>query len=206
MTDVTIRDATPADAAGIVNAHVGSWRTTYRGHFPDDLLDNVDVPLWTANRERMLRELPPDQFYLVAEVGGKIAGFRVAGPSRDGPEDAEVYAIYLLAEHQCRGIGRALVREAVRRFRTRGMRSMVIWVLRENAIGRAFYERLGGIADHEKQDTVGGRGPGQPRHPVIETAYVRTDISALDPWVASIPATCFGIEHMVYLLGDHRRG
>lgn len=180
MMDVTIRDATPADAAGIVNAHVGSWRTTYRGHFPDDLLDNVDLGVWTANRERMLRELPPDQFYLVAEVRGEIAGFCVAGPSRAGPEDAEVYAIYLLAEHQRRGIGRALIREAVRRLRRRRMRSMVIWVLRENAIGRSFYERLGGAADREKQDTVGGRGPGQPRHPVTETAYVWSDISALD--------------------------
>lgn len=148
---------------------------TYRGHFPDELLDGQDIDAWTRQRERFIRELPNDQFYLVAEVDGTVAGFCVAGPSRNGPEDAEVYAIYLLQEHQRRGIGGALLRECVRRFRKCGMRSMVIWVLRENAIGRGFYERMGGVADREKEDTV-GRMIGKP-HVVTETAYVWRDLS-----------------------------
>ena len=33
-----IRDATPADIPAIARIHVDSWRTTYRGLMPDDLL------------------------------------------------------------------------------------------------------------------------------------------------------------------------
>lgn len=176
--NATIRDATPADARGIAEVHAGSWRTTYRGHFPDELLDNVDIDLWTTNRERIIRELPADQFYLVADVGGRIAGFAVAGPSKGAPEDAEVYAIYLLEEFQRQGIGRALLAECVRRFQARGWRSMVIWVLRENTIGRSFYERMGGTAERQKEGSVGGI-PGRPRHPVTETGYVWRDLSLL---------------------------
>ena len=175
---VVIRDATPADARGIVAAHVGSWGTTYRGHFPDELLDDQDLDMWTANRERAIRGLTRGEFYLVAEVDGRIAGFAVAGPSRGEPEDAEVYAIYLLQEHQRHGVGRALVAECVRRFRERGMRSMVIWVLRENAIGRSFYERIGGTADREKLGYV-GQQLGRP-HQITEVAYVWPDIASVD--------------------------
>ena len=83
----------------------------------------------------------------------------------------------LFPEHQGRGIGRALLHEGLRRFQARGMRSMLIWVLRENSGARAFYERLGGLADREKHDSVGA--PGGPRHPVTEIGYVWNDLASL---------------------------
>lgn len=174
---IRIRDATPADGRAIARVHVGSWATTYRGLFPDELLDDQDLDMWGANRERMLRELPPERFYLVAEEGGEIVGFCTGGPSREPTQDAEVYAIYLLQQHQGRGIGRALLHEGLRRFQAGGMRTMLIWVLRENSGARAFYERLGGIADREKHDSVGA--PGGPRHPVTEIGYVWQDLASL---------------------------
>ena len=157
--------------------HHTSWQTTYRGLFPDELLDDSDLDVWAANRERMIRELPSDRFYLVAESDGEIVGFCTGGPARDAAEDAEVYAIYLLEQQQGRGIGRELLRESARRFVARGMRTMLIWVLRENAGGRAFYERLGGRADREKQDTVGA--PGRARHEITEVGYVWDDVSTV---------------------------
>lgn len=178
MTGSTlIRDATPADGRAIARVHHSSWQTTYRGLFPDELLDDADMDVWAANRERMIRELPPDRFYLVAESDGEIVGFCTGGPARDAAEDAEVYAIYLLKEHQGRGIGRELMRESARRFAGRGMRDLLVWVLRENAGARAFYESLGGRADREKQDTVGA--PGRARHEITEVAYVWDDLSGL---------------------------
>ena len=157
--------------------HHSSWETTYRGLFPDELLDDSDMDVRAANRERMIREFPSDRFYLVAESDGEIVGFCTGGPARDAAEDAEVYAIYLLKQHQGRGIGRELLRESVRRFVERGMRNMLIWVLRENAGGRAFYERLGGRADREKQDSVGA--PGRLRHEITEVGYVWDDVSTV---------------------------
>lgn len=167
----------PADGPAIARVHHASWVTTYRGLFPDELLDDADLPLWEANRERMIRELPPERFYLVAESDGEIVGFATGGPARDAPEEAEIYAIYLLKEHQGRGIGRLLVRESARRFAERGLRNMLIWVLHENTGGRAFYERLGGRADREKKDTVGA--PDRPRHEITEVGYVWDDLTTV---------------------------
>src|SRR5207247_7924466 len=39
----TIRAAVVDDARAIAEVHVGSWRSTYRGQLPDDLLDRLSV-------------------------------------------------------------------------------------------------------------------------------------------------------------------
>lgn len=123
--------------------------------------------------------MPADQFVLVAERGGEVVGFSGGGPARGEPGMGEVYAIYLLAEHQGLGIGRALMRESARRLHAAGLRGLLVWVLRENAPARAFYERLGGVAEREKEDAVYGGSSDAPRLPVIETGYVWKDTAPL---------------------------
>ncbi|HEX5324913.1 MAG TPA: hypothetical protein VFW40_14090, partial [Capsulimonadaceae bacterium] len=41
--EVTIRDATLADAAAIAQVHVSAWRTTYPGIVPQDYIDSRSV-------------------------------------------------------------------------------------------------------------------------------------------------------------------
>lgn len=158
--------------------HADAWRTTYRGLLPDAVLERLDPDRMAASRERMLREPPPGHLTLVAEDGA-VVGFAVAGPSRDPAAAGEVYAVYILASHQRRGLGRALLRECARRLAAAGLPSLVIWVLRENVPARAFYERLGGAARLEKEDSVFGGSEDAPRHPVVETGYVWDDTAAL---------------------------
>jgi len=142
------------DAEAIERVRTDTWRDAYRGLVPDSLLDQLD---YDATRRRALMSvLPPHQFVLVAEdEGGAVVGFCIGGRSR-APEDrfrGEVYAIYVLPEHHGRGIGRALLETAARELLDRDLRSMLIWVLRENAPSRRFYERMGGhlIRDEERE-------------------------------------------------------
>lgn len=180
MTGSTrIRDATPADARAIAGVHVDSWRTTYRGLLPDEVLAGLDADRMAASRERLLREPPPGHLTLVAEDGGTVVGFAVAGPSRDPVAAGEVYAVYVLASHQRRGLGGALLRGCARRLAAAGLRSLVIWVLRENRSARSFYERLGGVARLEKEDSVFDGTADAPRHPIVETGYVWEDTATL---------------------------
>ena len=76
------------------------------------------------------------------------------------------YAIYVLPAAQGQGHGRALIGECARALAAEGMTSMLIWVLRENRIGRGFYERLGGTVVREKPLE---EFPGAEDH--IEVAY-----------------------------------
>ena len=145
-----VRRATVDDAQPIERIRVETWRATYRGLLPDGLIDQLQ-PNVERRRER-LRSLTPSDLAFVAEEGNDVVGYAFAGPERtqDREYAGEVYAIYVLPTAQGRGHGRALVRECARELVARRMTSLLIWVLRENQIGRGFYERIGGTPVREK--------------------------------------------------------
>jgi GNAT superfamily N-acetyltransferase len=153
---VEIRAACPNDAAAIVQVHVESWRTTYRGIMPHDLLAAHSY----EQREHMWRGIlshpPRSTFVYVAEgPGGRIVGFASGGPTRDADPDytGELYAIYLLQDHQRHGLGRRLIATVGQQLIQAGMTSLLVWVLAENP-SRKFYETLDGEYVYDKQISI----------------------------------------------------
>jgi ribosomal protein S18 acetylase RimI-like enzyme len=171
---VGVRRATVDDGDSIERIRVETWRATYRGLLPDGIIDQLQ-PNVDRRRER-LRSASPNDLNFVAEDGPDVVGYAFAGQERTGdPEYAgEVYAIYVLPSAQGKGHGRALIRECARALAARGMTSLLIWVLRENQIGRGFYERLGGAAVREKPLE---EFPGAEEH--VEIGYGWKDIREL---------------------------
>jgi ribosomal protein S18 acetylase RimI-like enzyme len=155
-----LRPASPTDAPAIARVHVAAWGTTYRGYIPDDVIDSRTyarrlsywTPLLTALHNPSDLPTPPTatvdqrQFVAVAEVAGEVVGFVQGGPNRNPSlsYDGELYTIYLLADYQRQGIGRALFDWARLQLRHVGMQHMVLWVFRDNPSARRFYEALGG--------------------------------------------------------------
>jgi len=160
-----VRRATFDDAEAIERIRVETWRATYRGLLPDDLIDQLQ-PNVERRRER-LRSSSRSEINLVVDEGD-VVGYAFAGRERahDPNYTGEVYAIYVLPAAQGLGHGRALIGECARALAAEGMTSMLIWVLRENRIGRGFYERLGGTVVREKPLE---EFPGAEDH--IEVAY-----------------------------------
>jgi L-amino acid N-acyltransferase YncA len=159
VSAVAIRRAAPADARAIAAVHVSSWQVAYRGMVPDAVLDGLSVDRGELGwRGRLGRPADGGSFTLVAERDGAVAGFcSVAAPSRDddaGERTAEVAAIYVEPAQWWTGAGGALLREALDALRADGWREVTLWVLEDNARGRAFYERLGFAADGATQDLV----------------------------------------------------
>ena len=173
---MVIRRATADDAEAFEHVRIGTWQSTYRGLLPGAILDGMRPNV--ERREERLRELSesPAEFCFVAEIAGEVVGFAIGCPERTGDPTykGEVAAIYVLPAHQRKGLGRALIRESVRELAAHGMTSLLIWVLRENRIGRAFYERLGGVARREKPVDMQGIPPGH-----VEVAYCWDDTAAL---------------------------
>ena len=151
-TRAMLRAAVPADAPAIARVHVASWRTTYPGMIPDSYLDAMDVQDYTSRWARAIRSPFSPGAVIVVEEAGEVVGFASCGRHRDGdqPYEGELYAIYLLQEMQGRGYGRALVEAAAAALADQRMTSMVVWVLRDNARARRFYERLGGAYMRER--------------------------------------------------------
>jgi ribosomal protein S18 acetylase RimI-like enzyme len=171
---MAVRRATVDDAEAIERIRVETWRATYRGLLPADLIDQLQ-PNVERRRER-LRSPPPSELNFVAEEDPYVVGFAVAGPERthDPEYSGEIYAIYVLPGSHRKGHGRALVGACARELATRGMTSLLIWVLRENQVGRGFYERIGGMPVREKPLE---EFPGAEEH--VEIGYGWKDTRAL---------------------------
>ncbi|MBL8156447.1 MAG: GNAT family N-acetyltransferase [Anaerolineae bacterium] len=165
-----IRPAVAADAYAIAEVHVASWRSTYVGLLPDEVLTNLSVERRQQYWHGELTQPRNPHFIYVAESeDDQIVGFASGGPVRDSrpPYTGELYAIYLLAEHQGKGIGRALAHAIAEHLRAQGMNAMLVWVLKGNPAAQ-FYEALGGEYVAEKPLTIGGANQ-------IEIAYGWTD-------------------------------
>lgn len=153
-----IRQAFEADAAGIAQVHVDSWRTTYAGLIPEQALarrsyaNRQEYWEWALNSQRT-----PRAIFVAEGEAGKIAGFASGGPERawELGFEAEVYAIYLLAAYQGRGLGSRLMGAVAGYLADYGLKSLMVWVLASNPAVQ-FYLRLGGVKVGEKRETFAG--------------------------------------------------
>jgi GNAT superfamily N-acetyltransferase len=123
---------------------------------PDTFLESLSYEDFERRRREGLVKRP-EAFTGVAEEE-EILGFAVGGPARvSDPEfTAELYAIYVLEQHQRKGIGRQLTAWVARELENRGHRSMLLWVLKNNP-WRTFYEKIGGRLIREGSDEFGGK-------------------------------------------------
>ncbi len=137
---MTIRDATAEDAPHLADIVIACWRHAYRGVLPDEVLDRDDRDVRTARIRARLADGWPT---FVAEVGTRVVGFaRLMVAPRVC--DAEIEGLFVEPAAGRAGVGRALVRHACTHLAARGMRTLYIHTLRDNRIGRAFYDKLGG--------------------------------------------------------------
>jgi GNAT superfamily N-acetyltransferase len=156
---MTFRRASLENAVGIATVHVASWRETYRGIVPDELLGDLSIQRRTEQWMNSLAD-PSNRYHRasVAELNGQIVGFSNYGFPQEAESgfDGELYAIYLLRSAQGQGIGRALFAEAAKGLLELGSSSMLVWVFKDNP-ARGFYEHLGGVYLREKPMEIGGR-------------------------------------------------
>ena len=171
---IAIRAAVRSDAPAIGRVHVESWRETYNGVLPDRLLGSLSAVVRAVMWQGALEREPPVLLFVAQLASGELTGFAGGGPRRGGalPHDAEAYAIYVLRAAQRRGCGRRLMAALAGALRARGFRSLCLWVLRENANARRFYERLGGAV-------VGERIEADGEDAFAEVAYGWADLNAL---------------------------
>jgi L-amino acid N-acyltransferase YncA len=154
----SVRSARPSDAAAIARVLVDSWRSTYAGIVAQSYIDSLSVESQTTRWRQRLSEPRILATAVVAEnEEGAVVGFAAGGPIRQEPEDfdAELYAIYLVADVQGRGLGRQLLTEWARRASSQGFRAAIVRVITANS-ARVFYERLGARWLRETTLDLGG--------------------------------------------------
>lgn len=155
---IAIVPAGPSDAAELARVHVQSWRETYADILPRAYLHRMSTPLHARRwRARLLRM---NEITLAAEGPDGLVGYVSGQWARDGAGSSagqgEITTLYVLRSEQGAGVGRALMVAAARTLADRGARSLVVWVLTENLKARGFYERLGGVAQETRGESVAG--------------------------------------------------
>lgn len=155
-----IREAEVSDAYGIAKVHIDSWRTTYKGLISDKFLNDFSHDDRTVRWRKVINDYEIENRYIfVAEdsIEG-IIGFATCGIEREmkDPSIGELYAVYILKEHQFKGVGRLLFNEVLNKLSDLKFNVITIWVLVENYQARKFYELMGGIAGKEQDIVISG--------------------------------------------------
>lgn len=145
-----IRKMEERDIQAVQQVAAESWHDTYEGIIPREVRERF---LAAAYSPASLKRRMEQSVMLVAEDGGKIAGFANLFHQPES-EEAELSAIYLLPSHQCQGLGTSLLEsgitelpDAVRLYLT---------VEHKNEKGRRFYERQGFSIVDEFEEEFGG--------------------------------------------------
>jgi ribosomal protein S18 acetylase RimI-like enzyme len=158
-TRFIIRAATEADAETIASIHVAAWRETYTGLVSDQRLVNLDVADRASRWVKTLNDTVTTgrTSVFIVEAQNSAVGFGSYGLQRS-PELAsqgfggEISAIYVLKNAQRQGVGRRLMDLMAAELIDRGLAGGSVWVLRDNAPARRFYEALGAKLVGERED------------------------------------------------------
>ncbi|WFE38491.1 GNAT family N-acetyltransferase [Micromonospora sp. WMMD998] len=141
---LSLRPATEADLMAVGALHQRSRVAAYSSFLPPEALaDPTPEAMGRYWVERLTWE-GADHRMIVAERDGRLVGFSYLGPDDEGdPATGLLSAIHLEPDERGRGTGRALMVDALSAIRARGWTRAALWVLRDNAAARRFYERGG---------------------------------------------------------------
>lgn len=138
--------------------HHRSRVAAYSGFLPaDDLARPTPRALGRYWEQRWLYERA-DHRLTVVEHGRRVIGFSYVGPDEPGedPKIGLLNAIHLDPRWLGRGVGRQLMIDALATLVDLGYARARLWVLRDNAVARRFYERGGWSCDGvERTDMIG---------------------------------------------------
>lgn len=137
--DVMFSAATDVNTAAIVDLRHRIWGTTYRGIYPDQMLDDFACD-W--HREQELRRLhdPKYAVYLIRKERQNIGYLTI-----HRGDVVTLQSLYIVSEYQQQGIGRCAFDLVAAHCRERGVSSFVCHCVPQNHNARKFYERMGGV-------------------------------------------------------------
>ena len=146
-SQMRIRRGNPADAKAIACIQVRGWHAAYKNIMPRDHLAAMTV----SARESVWNQLLADGVTFISETDDGIHGFCSVGAVRDDDLQisnvGEIYALYVEPDLWRSGIGQALCNAGTTWLGKESYEAASLWVLEANAIGRAFYEKVGFAPD-----------------------------------------------------------
>jgi RimJ/RimL family protein N-acetyltransferase len=161
-----IRKATIDDAYALAVILADSWLAAYYHILsPEELTFHANI----ERRYEMFRTKlanPEGEFYIAIHNDTPCGHFMFCDSrDPDRPDDCEIVAIYAVPEYWNTGVGRQMMTFALRRIKDLNYENVLLWVFKENARARRFYEKFGFISD-------GTEKPAPFRNSALEIRYI----------------------------------
>lgn len=153
--------ATVADARLLAETRNIVWKETYRGIYPDDLLDAYDLESHRATDARMIQA--PDNHYYLFLDGSDCVGYFSFGPYHYGTYKDFCLCLnhlYIRKPYQGRGLGKKAFTVLQEFCYSQGINRFFCGCNANNGPAIAFYTHMGGIQgdqsrkDAPKQDQI----------------------------------------------------
>lgn len=131
-------EATEEDVPSIIGLRQRIWSTTYRGIYPDSMIDEFD---WDRHREMELLKVhhPAYSVYLIRK-GRQNIGYLTINKT----DVITLQSLYIVSEYQRQGIGRQAFDFMSAYCREHHANAFICHCVPENFNARSFYERMGG--------------------------------------------------------------
>ncbi|MBO4385165.1 MAG: GNAT family N-acetyltransferase [Clostridia bacterium] len=135
---IVFRKAEPADAPMLSRLRRQVWGETYRGIYPDEVIDGYDFSL---HEEISLKKiLDPDiEMFVIADGDAPVGYFSFIHGDR-----VHVMQLYLLRSHRGLGAGKTAIGIVRAYCKEHGVARFTINCNEHNLPARGFYEHMGG--------------------------------------------------------------
>jgi GNAT superfamily N-acetyltransferase len=156
MAMIEVRSADDGDVETMAAIYVNAAREGWAHIFGESGLVALQPPVDRLRAE--LASTDPRRQVLVAEREGRVIGFAVVQPSRDGDADGiqvgELDQFYSDPVVWGQGVGRELMAAAIETLRENGFTEATLWVAEENNRPRQIYEVAGWTLDGVTRDKL----------------------------------------------------
>lgn len=128
----------PEDTRELSEMRRNVWLTTYRGIYPDKMLDEFDYPFHDAKNLSMINSKDFSVLFITAD--SEKAGYLIL--KKTNP--LYVQSLYLLEPFRRKGIGTEVFSKIRNFCRKNGIQNFYLGCQPENKNALAFYEKMGG--------------------------------------------------------------
>lgn len=153
MDDVSIRPATPDDAAEIQRVARKSWHAAHDDIVGAEAVDDA-IDEWYDPDHLADAATQDESTFPVAFADGDVVGFAQGVPGDDGP--AWLARIYIVPDYWGEGVGTDLLDRVESWLRETDADRLRLAVMADNDVANAFYEKHGYEVIEEREEELFG--------------------------------------------------
>ncbi|QHS22024.1 GNAT family N-acetyltransferase [Virgibacillus sp. MSP4-1] len=144
--EISIQKPKPEHAEAIASICARGWRQTVEGKLSAEY-QRKNIEHW-YHTDRVTKDIQNGAYTYIASAGNNVAG--VIGGAPTGPEEGEIFVLYVDEHYRYQGIGRKLLKALTDDQLKEGVKRQWVSVQEDNQYGLPFYQARGFVFDRKR--------------------------------------------------------